>query len=319
MRMSILSAHPDYLRSKLPDLIEILEKETYFGVGVTADNDHSVMEEGWDITDITKRNKIKAHKQLGTSGGGNHFVEFGVLRIPDMSFPGLAPGTYTALLSHSGSRGAGHAIAAHYSKLAQAEHPNLPKEFAHLAWLDLDSDLGKEYWAAMELMGRYSTANHELIHDHIIAQLPGCVHLLTVENHHNFAYKEQLNGEDVVIHRKGATPAHKGTLGVIPGSMATPGFVVMGTGNARSLNSASHGAGRCMSRTRAKQSFDWEQAGQFIADRGVHLISGGLDEVPMAYKDIHTVMAAQSDLVDILAEFNPSIVKMAEGKGQQRR
>jgi len=116
---------------------------------------------------------------------------------------------------------------------------------------------------------------------------------------------------DVVVHRKGATPAGDGVLGIIPGSMATPGFVVRGKGNAESLNSASHGAGRVMSRTQANKSMSWKDANRFLKERDVTLISAGLDEVPMVYKDIHNVMAAQADLVDVIGEFNPKLVKMA--------
>ena len=115
----------------------------------------------------------------------------------------------------------------------------------------------------------------------------------------------------MVVHRKGATPAGAGVLGIIPGSMAAPGFVVRGRGVAESLTSASHGAGRRMSRTQARESFRWAQLKGFLADRGVSVLSAGIDEVPQAYKDIHDVMAAQADLVETLGRFEPRIVKMA--------
>jgi len=105
------------------------------------------------------------------------------------------------------------------------------------------------------------------------------------------------NGKEVIVHRKGATPAGVGVLGVIPGSMATPGFVVRGRGNAPSLNSASHGAGRTMSRTAAKEKFRWSHVKPTLEAAGVTLLSAGIDEVPGSYKDIHTVMEAQADLV----------------------
>ena len=116
---------------------------------------------------------------------------------------------------------------------------------------------------------------------------------------------------DVIVHRKGATPAGNGVLGIIPGSMGAPGFDVRGQGNAASLNSAAHGAGRRMSRTRAREMFNWNDTQRFLRERNVTLLSAGLDEVPMAYKDIEEVMAAQSDLVEPLARFDPRIVKMA--------
>src|SRR5260221_7500757 len=112
------------------------------------------------------------------------------------------------------------------------------------------------------------------------------------------------------VERKGATPAGAGVLGVIPGSMASPGYVVRGKGSPESLTSASHGAGRVMSRTKAMQSFTWSATKKLLAERGVELLSAGLDEVPGVYKDIHAVMAAQTDLVEVLGQFDPKLVKM---------
>ncbi len=167
----------------------------------------------------------------------------------------------------------------------------------------------------MELMGKYAAANHELIHQYVGRAL-GVDVMLDIENHHNFAWREQHRLPDgseteLIVHRKGATPAGDGVIGIIPGSMGTPGYVVRGKGVAASLNSASHGAGRRMSRTKAKQRFTWEAAQRFLKERQVTLLSAGLDEVPMAYKDIDEVMAAQSDLVEPLAKFEPRLVKMA--------
>jgi len=190
---------------------------------------------------------------------------------------------------------------------------HLPKELKHLAWLSLDDADGQEYWAAMNLMGRYAAANHALIHKHIAKKLGAHV-ILDIENHHNFAWKEThvVNGEarEVIVHRKGATPAGAGVLGIIPGSMASPGYVVRGKGSPESLTSASHGAGRVMSRTKAMQSFTWSATKKLLAERGVELLSAGLDEVPGVYKDIHAVMAAQTDLVEVLGQFDPKLVKM---------
>ena len=253
--------------------------------------------------------KDKAWAQLGTSGSGNHFVEFGVLELAEDDL-GLKAGTYLALLSHSGSRGPGATIASHYSKLAQRLHPELPKELKHLAWLDMDREEGQEYWEAMNLMGRYAAANHEMIHKHMAKALKTKV-LADIENHHNFAWKEEHEGKQVIVHRKGATPAGKGVMGIIPGSMATPGFVVRGKGDMDSLESASHGAGRVMSRKKARNSFTWSAVKKQLDAKGVTLISAGLDENPGVYKDIHEVMNQQTDLVDIVARFTPKIVKMA--------
>ena len=162
----------------------------------------------------------------------------------------------------------------------------------------------------MNLAGDYASACHHQIHERIATAL-GETPLGMVENHHNFAWKEEdSSGHEVIIHRKGATPAGRGVLGIIPGSMATPGFVVRGRGEESSLASASHGAGRTMSRTRAKQTILPGHVNKVLKQADVELIGAGLDEAPMAYKDIHQVMAFQKDLVDVLGSFMPKIVRM---------
>lgn len=311
MKMTVLDMPVTAIRGAEGQLRNALEAETAFGMGAAfkRKKDHPVLEEDWSVSPVTRQHRDKAWKQIGTSGSGNHFVEFGTLTLEREDL-GLKPGCYVALLSHSGSRGTGASVAAHYSRAAMDAHPELPRELSQLAWLDLDTQLGQEYWAAMELMGKYAAANHELIHRDVAKFVKAKV-LLDVENHHNFAWKEVHHGEELVVHRKGATPAGVGVLGIIPGSMATPGYLVRGKGHAASLNSASHGAGRVMSRTQCKNTFTWRQAKVFLQERDVVLISAGLDEVPMAYKDIETVMAAQRDLVDVIARFDPRLVKMA--------
>ncbi len=312
MKMTVLDMPVTALEKKTDALKGAILRETRFGIGASfkKPHDHPVMDADWSISPVTAQKKEKAWKQLGSSGSGNHFVEFGVLTLetPDL---GLEAGTYLALLSHSGSRGTGAAVCEHYSRRAKELHPELPRELVNLAWLDLDSQDGAEYWAAMNLMGEYAAGNHACIHAAIAKHL-GTEVLLDIENHHNFAWKENHGGEDLIVHRKGATPAGAGVLGVIPGTMATPGYVVRGRGVEASLLSASHGAGRQMSRTAAKKKFNWKAAQRFLDERGVTLMSAGLDEVPMAYKDIETVMAAQQDLVETVARFDPKIVKMAE-------
>ncbi len=316
MKMTVLDLPVSTLDDRQSRLARAIEGETRFGVGATfkARRQHEVMDLDWKITPVTAELKDRAWSQLGTSGSGNHFVEFGSLTVLNEA-AGLPASTYLALLSHSGSRGAGATIAAHYSRLARQLHPELPSELAQLSWLDLASEPGQEYWAAMELMGRYAAANHSLIHAHVAKAL-GVEVMLDIENHHNFAWRERHRLPDrseaeVIVHRKGATPAGSGVLGIIPGSMGTPGYVVRGKGDETSLASASHGAGRRMSRTRAKELFSWNETQRFLRERGVTLLSAGLDEVPMAYKDIDQVMAAQRDLVEPLARFDPRLVKMA--------
>jgi len=313
MKLSVWDMPPEALENRGEALAAALEAETRFGIGARFKRrcEHPIMDDRWSITAVTDRLKDKAWSQLGTSGSGNHFVEIGVLDLESAEL-GLVAGRYLALLSHSGSRGVGNLVARHFSELAAELHPELPRQQRHLAWLDLDSEAGHDYWGAMELMGRYAAANHELIHRHLAAAV-GIEVMAGVENHHNFAWLEEHGGEQLVVHRKGATPAGEGVLGIIPGSMATSAFVVRGTGNEASLRSASHGAGRRMSRKQAKKRFSWSDVRELLRDNRIRLLSAGLDEVPMAYKDIHEVMKAQQDLVRPIARFQPRLVKMAGG------
>ena len=166
-----------------------------------------------------------------------------------------------------------------------------------------------EYWLAMNLAGDYASACHHTIHAKI-AKAIGEKPLAMVENHHNFAWKEMYEGQEVIVHRKGATPAGKDVLGIIPGSMTAPGFIVKGKGETASLNSASHGAGRKMSRSKAIANITHEALRAELKNHGVKLIGGGLDEAPFAYKDINEVMQCQTTLVDVLGKFYPAIVQM---------
>ncbi len=311
MRLSVLDWPVSAIERKRKTLENALERETRFGVGAAFAHrrEHAVMDEDWSVSKVTATNKDTAWSQLGTSGSGNHFVEFGTLLLNKEEI-GLERGVYVALLSHSGSRGTGALVARHYSRMAMDIHKALPKELMHLAWLDVSSEPGREYWLAMTLLGHYAAANHELIHHHIASNL-GAQVLAVVENHHNFAWKERHFEKALIVHRKGATPAGEHTLGIIPGSMGTPGYVVRGKGSPDALSSAAHGAGRKMSRKAAKARYTWEDAKRVLKKRGVKVLSAGLDEVPMAYKDIETVMAAQRDLVLPIARFDPKLVKMA--------
>jgi tRNA-splicing ligase RtcB len=295
------------------ELDRALEQGTLFGTGKNWKRpyDHAVLDEDWTVTAVTREMHDRAVGQLGTSGSGNHFVEWGVLTLPQDDL-GVPAGQYVALLSHSGSRGPGARVCQRYTDIARQNAPSKIRDDAqlrHLCWLDLDSEPGQEYWLAMNLMGRYASANHEIIHRNV-TNLAGAQSLATVENHHNFAWLEEHGDQRLVVHRKGATPAGTGDLGVIPGNMADSCFVVRGRGNADSLNSASHGAGRRMSRTAAKKEFSWKQCHEQLERKNVRLLAGGLDEVPGAYKNIHDVMAAQADLVEIIGEFMPRIVMM---------
>lgn len=312
MCLSIFDLPHTLIENDKRGLYKILTDHTLFGSGREfKDNEaHEITDRSlFDEIPLLKSLQQKAAKQLGTSGSGNHFVEFGVIEIndPQNEFH-VAPGKYLSLLSHSGSRGLGATIANHYTKIAMEKCP-LPKEAKHLAWLSLDTQEGMEYWLAMNLAGDYASACHHAIHKKIAAAL-GTQPLGIVENHHNFAWKELLNGKEVIVHRKGATPAGKGVLGIIPGSMSAPGFIVRGKGEVSSINSASHGAGRKMSRTKAMNTVTHKAMKDVLAENGVTLIGGGLDEAPHAYKDIHEVMKAQTELVEVVGIFSPKIVRM---------
>ncbi|WP_130735456.1 RtcB family protein [Flavobacterium sp. J27] len=293
-----------------------LVKHTKFGAGHGFHGqykaDHEVMErKEFANSKFIQQLKDKAWSQLGSSGGGNHFVEFGIIQFEkDDAVLNIPKGNYVALLTHSGSRGFGATIAGQYTKLAK-EHCKLPEKAKNLAYLGLDTELGQEYWIAMNLAGDYASACHEVIHNKM-AQALGATVLAKVENHHNFAWKEIHNGEEVIVHRKGATPAAKGVMGIIPGSMTAPGFLVRGKGEAEALHSASHGAGRQMSRTQAIKNITKKEMQAILKDHGVTLIGAGLDEAPMAYKDINQVMASQEALVDVVAKFTPKMVRMAD-------
>ena len=312
MSLSIFDLPASYIVGRSFQLKNILKENTAFGLNETQKSrvDHHVFSrsEFQDIP-ILKSLKDKAYKQLGSSGGGNHFVEFGIVELSETREDwGLGKGSYLAILSHSGSRGFGANIAKHYSYLATKQCP-LPKQVQHLAWLDLDTHDGQEYWLAMNLAGDYAKACHDNIHQRLAKAL-GKRPKITIENHHNFAWKERVNDRECIVHRKGATPASEGTLGIIPGSMTAMGYIVEGKGNAESLNSASHGAGRIMSRGACKNNISRSEMTQILENSQVELIGGSVDEAPMAYKNIEKIIGLQTELVRVLGTFTPKIVRM---------
>lgn len=316
MCLSIYDIPSGYINENTDSLKKLLKHNTQFGkASFKRPREHEVLSNTlFNEVPVVKQLKDKAYRQLGTSGGGNHFVEFGITEITDPNNEfSLKPGKYLSLLSHSGSRGLGAAIANHYTALAQ-ELCKLPREAKHLAWLDLSTQEGQEYWLAMNLAGDYASACHHQIHERMAVGLrttPAAI----VENHHNFAWKEKdEQGNELIVHRKGATPAGKGVLGIIPGSITAPGFIVRGKGERLSVNSASHGAGRQMSRTKAKNTLNADTVAQHLMENGIELIGSGLDEAPQAYKDIHQVMDAQIDLVDVVGSFTPKVVRMCGDK-----
>jgi tRNA-splicing ligase RtcB len=302
-------------------LEDALLKNTIFGAGIDGLHEgkieHEVLDaRKWRDVGILYELRQTGIRQIGTSGTGNHFVEWCDFSVtqPNNAL-GLAPGKYLALLSHSGSRGVGFKIATYYSELAMKLMPNLPEGVRHLAWLPLESGAGQEYWLAMELAGEFASANHHIIHERV-AQEAGLQPIATVENHHNFAWRETINVDgqqrEAIVHRKGATPAGAGVLGIIPGSMGDAGYVIAGKGSSAALNSASHGAGRRMSRNKAKQTIPLREQKAYLKKNNVTLLGGGLDESPQAYKRIEDVIAAQADLVEIIGRLQPRIVRMAD-------
>lgn len=325
MRLSIFEQSPIMIGQIKEKFERSLQERTRFGAGVQWKppmEDEVLDDPDWSMTPFVKRLfDSKAVGQLGTSGSGNHFVEWGALDLveddPKLKLP---KGKYLALLSHSGSRGTGAQIAELYSGIARKLHPELALkghgDLANLGWLGLQTGPGQEYWQAMNLMGRYASANHRVIHKNVAAHM-GLKIAAVVENHHNFAWEEtwtdaQGEARKVIVHRKGATPAGAGVLGMIPGTMADVGYVVRGRGVNDSLGSASHGAGRALSRTVAKKTITKTMHMEVLAAKGVTMLGGGRDEAPQAYKRINDVIAAQAELVDVIGRFQPKIVMMTD-------
>ena len=314
MSLTILDAGADFLEKHQDRAVEALINNTAFGLdGILPFKQYHALFDKSEFREIPilKKLREKAVRQLGSSGKGNHFVDICEIELPHTNAINLPEGKYVGILSHSGSRGLGAAIADYYTTIAK-ETCRLPRQAGPFAWLSLKSDAGQEYWKCMEIAGEYSAINHEFIH-YNVAKALRLKPLMTVSNHHNFAWRETLpDGQKVIIHRKGATPAHCGELGIIPGSMATPGYIVSGSGYANSLNSASHGAGRKMSRLDAKNSISHYALKKYLAEKNVTLIGGTTEEAPQAYKDINSVMESQKELVNIEGAIIPRIVRMSE-------
>ena len=311
MALSIYDLPIDFLTRKEHDLQKALRRYTHFGNEGTLDFevDHEVLERPeFQATDLLKRLHGKAWFQLGSSGTGNHFVEFGVVEIAENNTLEIPSGKYIGLLSHSGSRGMGAQIASAYTRIAR-DKCKLPRELQSMAWLDLNDQAGQEYWISMNLAGDYAKACHDVIHKNL-ERVMGLEAICKIENHHNFAWKEIHDGEEFIVHRKGATPAAKGELGIIPGSMTSNGYIVSGLGNKNSLSSASHGAGRKISRKEARETITKSSMTAKLSEQGVKLIGGSVEEAMFAYKDIETVIKSQQELVKIEGSFTPKIVRM---------
>lgn len=241
--------------------------------------------------------KTNHYMHLGTLGTGNHFIELC-----------LDEAGAVWVMLHSGSRGVGNAIGNLFIELAKkdAERNNVHLPDQNLAYFEEGSQYFADYCEAVEWAQDFARANREIMMMRVIAamrhvlKMPFDTHLAAVNCHHNYVQKERHFGEEVLVTRKGAVSAQKGELGIIPGSMGAKSYIVRGLGNAESFCSCSHGAGRKMSRTAAKKAFT--VADQIAATQGVECRKDEavIDEIPMAYKDIDAVMAAQADLVEVV-------------------
>lgn len=321
-------------------LVDAVVESTKFGFDDYADNPkwHPVLNDPMWVDKSTVLGRMnlldKAIAQLGTSGGGNHFVNImegsvmldGAMRMRNGD-------QFLAVMSHSGSRGVGFQVAKAFSKIAwewtQANVRGAEKDYA---WLPMSHPMGQEYFKAMRLMGRYAEACHDIIHSSIHAKLGG--HLSSVRslgtlnwsdpsgmggmevgvvrNRHNYARMEDLDGEMVMMHRKGATPAHNGQLGIIPGSSGSASYIVRGRGNRHSLFSTSHGAGRPRSRKASNEMHNQEAFDSHMDAMGVTHIGVAPDETVFAYKDIEDVIGTQVHyrLADKVAVLRPIITRM---------
>jgi tRNA-splicing ligase RtcB len=237
-------------------------------------------------------------RQLGTLGGGNHFLE--VQRDADDNL---------FLMVHSGSRATGLKLAEHYGELARARHAAAGIEPPRdLHWLELGTPAGEAYLADMQWAVDYALLNRkEMLRAALTTLGLTFDESVMINIPHNYAARETYNGKELVVHRKGATSARAGELGIIPGSMGSASYIVRGKGEALSYSSCSHGAGRAMGRKAAKRALDTNQFAAAIADTFTTPSGSYIDEAPMAYKDIDMVMAQQRDLVEIVTTLRPVI------------
>lgn len=311
MSLTIYDVRPSFLKQYAYEAKLALKNCTHFGNKGSLEKlqEHEILErDEFNQLPLLKQMLGKAQIQLGSSGSGNHFVELGIVSLHENNELQLPSGEYVGILAHSGSRALGAKIAEVYSDIA-LKTCKLPREIQHLAWLDMNSEAGQEYWMAMNLAGDYAQACHDVIHLNLAKAL-GIKPIAKVENHHNYAWKETIGSQEFIVHRKGATPAQKGVMGIIPGNMIDPAFIVSGLGNEQSLQSASHGAGRKMTRSKAMESITMSSLKKMVSAKGVTLIGGGPDESPLVYKNIADVMASQTELVQIEGSFLPKIVRM---------
>ena len=314
MTLTILDITPDDFMVQRERIANDMQAVSSFGKGAGFDDGerrtHPVMDDPlWQELNHVKQLQRLAWQQLGSSGGGNHFFDAVIGEVVEKEewLPLDVSDKFVAIITHSGSRGTGHKLATHYVKLAQKETRRIAKGVpTGYEWLDATTDAGREYLKVMDLMGRYAQANHHLIHEHFLKR-SGLAGIVQYENHHNFAW---VQPDGKIIHRKGATPASKGVVGIIPGTSGTPSYIVEGLGNKESLESSSHGAGRPFSRTEAKRRHDDNFVKSWMKEQDILSFGLAPDETLMAYKDIDHVMSLQTDLVRTVAKMWPKVVIM---------
>jgi tRNA-splicing ligase RtcB len=274
-----------------------------------ARQNESLMPQDFNIDDlvIVKRQYLAALKQIGTLGGGNHFIEL----------QKCGEG-YLWLMIHSGSRNFGLQVAEYYNKAAKKLNEAYfssvsPK--AALAFFPFDANEARQYYREMQYCTLFAFANRKLMMERIqsvvSAVFTGVAYEPLINIAHNYAAWEEHFGKKALVHRKGATSAKAGEIGIIPGSQGTKSYIVEGLGNPESFMSCSHGAGRLMSRTAAVRNLNLEEEKRKLDEQGIiHSIRGksDLEEAASAYKDITQVMAFQEDLVKIKVELSPLAV-----------
>jgi tRNA-splicing ligase RtcB len=304
--IAVRSSLPEVDRERLTRIIGRIKKRIPLGFK------HHSAPQPWEGFERAPKVKVvrqeldSARYQLGSLGGGNHFIE-------------IQEGGdgFIWLMLHSGSRNFGYTIAREFDTIArkQTKRRGISLPDVQLAMLSLDSEEGQNYFTAMEFAQEFAGASRarmmELVQEAVLEEYPGVEFPEQVNIHHNFAALEEHFGEEVVVHRKGATPAEKGRTGIIPGSQGSPSYIVEGLGNPESFRSCSHGAGRLMGRKEAQRRLDLAAEQRRLDQSGIlHSLRSNkdLDEAAGAYKDIDTVMRQQQDLVRIRTALRPLAV-----------
>jgi len=311
----LTDARREQIARKIDKIMDDIVRDISFGIGRKSKTrvEHELFDDpAWQLRPIRDL-KETARDQLGTVGGGNHYVDL-FADEQDRIWVGV----------HFGSRGLGHKTATHFLKLAGGrEGMDVPPTV-----LDDDSEIGHDYLAGMHLAGRYANAGREAVARHVAGAILGARILEEVHNHHNFAWREKHDGEEYWVVRKGATPAFPGQRGFVGGSMGDEAVIIEGVDSPTSreaLFSTIHGAGRIMSRTAAKGRFEkvgkkrirreglvrHDEMIKWIADKGVVLRGGDLDEAPQAYRRLPDVLAAHTGTIRVLHTLRPLGVAMA--------